>query len=59
MVGVPTTEHVWFAGYAWSFSICRGCHSHLGWCFEGKDAPTFHGLILDRLIEEIPEQSRS
>ena len=50
-VGVPTLEHTWFAGFTWRYSICRGCSSHLGWLFEGP-APSFHGLILDRLVPE-------
>ena len=47
-VGKETTEHTWFAGYAWSISLCRGCTTHLGWRFAGEGA-NFFGLILDRL----------
>jgi len=55
VVGEPTFEHSWFAGCAWSYSLCRGCGTHLGWHFEGRD-PAFQGLILDRLeVEETPE----
>lgn len=46
--GIPTTEYCWFAGYAWSYSMCRACDIHLGWYFEGT-APPFHGLILECL----------
>jgi hypothetical protein len=57
-VGRPTTEHSWFPGYAWSFSICRRCGSHLGWHFAGAEPP-FHGLILDRLTTEEPDPDRA
>jgi DNA-directed RNA polymerase subunit M/transcription elongation factor TFIIS len=46
--GEPTTEHCWFPGYAWSFAICKKCHSHLGWWYCGQDR--FAGLIATRLI---------
>ncbi|MBI1272415.1 hypothetical protein GC174_18470 [bacterium] len=46
--GVPTLEHTWFSGYAWSYAICQNCQSHLGWWFTGID--TFAGLIATRLI---------
>lgn len=45
----PSTEFSWFPGYAWQIESCRGCYLHLGWRFLGED--TFHGLILDRLVE--------
>jgi hypothetical protein len=51
--GQPTSDFSWFAGYAWSFSMCRSCDGHLGWHFEGRE-PSFHGLILDRLTSEEP-----
>ena len=55
VVGEPTFEFSWFAGCAWNYSLCRGCGTHLGWHFEGRD-PAFHGLILDRLeVEDTPE----
>lgn len=47
-LGVPTTEDVWFAGYAWSLVLCRRCGEHLGWFFSGTE-PSFFGLILNRL----------
>lgn len=47
--GEPTTEHTWFAGFAWSYALCANCRDHLGWCFEG-DGARFFGLILTRLI---------
>lgn len=49
-LGVPTTEDAWFAGYAWSFALCRRCGEHLGWFFSGTE-PSFFGLILDRLSD--------
>jgi hypothetical protein len=55
--GQPTTEFSWFPGYAWSYSMCRSCDSHLGWHFEGRN-PSFHGLILDRLTREDPGERR-
>ncbi len=51
--GEPTTEHSWFAGYAWVFSLCRACGSHLGWYFAGGEPP-FFGLILEQLTPEEP-----
>jgi hypothetical protein len=48
--GDPTTEHSWFAGYAWSFAVCAQCHQHLGWWFLGRDR--FAGLIAQRLIRK-------
>ena len=47
----PTTEHTWFPGYAWEIVHCPACDIHLGWRFVGGDR-AFHGLILDRLVEE-------
>ena len=29
-----TTEHTWFAGYAWSIGVCKSCRQHLGWQFK-------------------------
>jgi hypothetical protein len=53
--GPATSEFSWFPGYAWSYSLCRRCDSHLGWHFEGRD-PTFHALILDQLTSEDPAE---
>ena len=45
--GVPTLEHTWFPGHAWSYCVCDRCRMHLGWCYTG---PTeFVGLIRDRI----------
>ena len=46
--GVPTLEHTWFPGHAWSFCQCDCCGEHLGWYYTGPYH--FAGLILDRLV---------
>lgn len=46
--GEATPEASWFAGYTWTFAICRQCHSHLGWWYSGPDR--FAGLIATRLV---------
>lgn len=46
--GEPTTEASWFAGYNWTFAICKQCHIHLGWWYNGSDR--FAGLIATRLM---------
>lgn len=40
----------WFPGHAWQVEVCSRCGEHLGWLFRSADS-TFHGLILDRLME--------
>jgi hypothetical protein len=55
--GPRTGEHTWFAGHAWAFSMCRGCSTHLGWHWTGGDGAGFHGLILDRLVAEGPDDA--
>jgi len=47
-VGMPTLEHTWFAGYAWSYCVCAGCRSHLGWYYTGPGS--FAGLIRSRIL---------
>ncbi len=47
--GIPTLEHTWFPGLAWSFAFCRGCRLHLGWHFSGSGS-SFFGLILNKLV---------
>lgn len=47
-VGEPTSEASWFAGYDWSFAVCRQCNNHIGWWYRGKTR--FAGLIAQRLI---------
>lgn len=47
-LGEATLEHTWFAGYRWRISVCAGCHTHLGWHFDGG-GHAFYGLIAERL----------
>jgi hypothetical protein len=49
--GPPSTEFTWFSGYAWKVSFCTLCMTHLGWLFVADSGDSFHGFILDRLIE--------
>jgi hypothetical protein len=46
--GVPTSEHTWFPGYAWSYCVCDRCRAHLGWFYAGPS--DFVGLIRDRIV---------
>lgn len=47
-VGTPTTKDSWFEDHAWSFALCNGCNTHVGWWYRGKSS--FVGLIATRLI---------
>ncbi len=49
--GMPTLEHTWFPGHAWSYCQCGECGRHLGWYFAGP--PDFAGLIKDRLVRAL------
>jgi hypothetical protein len=49
--GEPSTFFTWFPGYAWQVETCARCRAHLGWLFASA-AQRFHGLILDRLLEQ-------
>lgn len=49
--GLPTLEHTWFAGHAWSYCLCRRCQQHLGWQYAGEH--TFVGLIRARLVRAL------
>lgn len=49
--GSPTSEHTWFAGYAWSYCVCDGCGMHLGWYYSGPG--DFVGLIRDRIVRAV------
>jgi len=49
LAGESSFEFTWFAGYSWSFSLCRGCQSHLGW-FYSNGENSFFGLILRNLV---------
>jgi hypothetical protein len=46
--GVPTLEHTWFPGHAWSYCLCERCRTHLGWFYSGPT--TFAALIRDRIV---------
>ena len=50
-VGVPTLEHTWFPGHAWSYCICASCRMHLGWFYSGPTS--FVGLIKDRIVRAV------
>ncbi len=50
-IGPASDEFAWFPGHRWRVCICAACLSHLGWLFAASGGLTFHGLILDRLIE--------
>ena len=47
-VGVPTLEHTWFPGYAWSYCVCDLCRMHLGWHYTGPSE--FVALIRERIV---------
>lgn len=49
--GQPTSEFTWFAGFDWSYAVCRGCGGLLGWFYSGSGSG-FWGLITNRLEEE-------
>ena len=49
--GAASDEFTWFAGYSWRVCYCTMCLTHLGWLFSSTGGDTFHGLIVDRLIE--------
>jgi len=55
VAGGPTTaEWTWFSGFTWQLAHCAACTTHLGWLFRSK-SQVFHGLVLDRLVEEEPQ----
>lgn len=49
--GVPTFEHTWFPGHAWSYCVCDRCGLHLGWFYVGPSE--FVGLIRDRIVRAL------
>lgn len=49
-VGPTSSEWSWFPGHSWTIALCAGCRGHLGWRFEGDNAP-FFGLVTDRIVE--------
>ena len=50
-VGPATDEWSWFKGFRWQIALCGMCLTHLGWYYTSKYMNSFHGLILDRLID--------
>ena len=48
----PSSEWSWFPGYKWQIENCGDCGRHLGWFFAAADH-AFHGLVLERLVEEL------
>jgi len=52
--GGPSTYWSWFPGYSWEVEVCVRCGAHLGWRFRSP-SDQFHGLILDRLVEQEAE----
>ena len=50
--GEPTYEHTWFPGFSWTYALCSGCQSHLGWYYSSKGTG-FFGLILNHLAENL------
>ena len=50
-LGPATEEFSWFPGYNWRIAICSCCLTHLGWLYSAPDKESFHGLILDHLIQ--------
>ncbi len=50
--GEPTIDYTWFPGFQWSYALCAGCFSHLGWHYTGGEN-AFYGLILDRITENL------
>ncbi|MCX5894327.1 MAG: cereblon family protein [Proteobacteria bacterium] len=50
-VGPAIEEFSWFPGFNWRVAICRACLTHLGWLFSSPGQDSFHGLILDHLIQ--------
>jgi hypothetical protein len=49
--GVPTSEHTWFPGYAWSYCLCGNCGQHLGWYY--TRTIEFAGLIIARIVRAV------
>jgi hypothetical protein len=48
--GPPDSHWTWFPGFTWQVLLCASCGQHLGWFFRAERR-SFHGLILDRLVE--------
>jgi hypothetical protein len=50
-VGSAKEEWSWFKGFSWRIAVCGKCLEHLGWRFESSGNESFHGLILNRLLQ--------
>jgi hypothetical protein len=49
--GPGNEQFSWFPGYSWRIALCSSCLAHLGWLYSAPDKESFHGLILDHLIQ--------
>jgi hypothetical protein len=49
--GVPTLDHTWFPGHAWSYCHCDRCGQHIGWYYTGEHE--FVGLIKERIVRAL------
>jgi len=48
--GQAFTAFTWFPGYTWRNIACVGCAQHMGWVYEGGNAPpVFFGLVRGNL----------
>jgi Lon protease-like protein len=43
LVGQPTAQDSWFAGYNWTIAYCARCHQHAGWRFSRSGPPADGG----------------
>ncbi|MVF12613.1 hypothetical protein FT643_10720 [Ketobacter sp. MCCC 1A13808] len=50
LAGAVTDYFSWFQGFAWQYSFCKQCNSHLGWYYSCEGIEGFFGLVTDRLI---------
>jgi len=41
----------WFDDYSWQVVLCGRCRIHMGWKYRSQK-DQFHGLLLERLVEE-------
>lgn len=48
--GAATAAFTWFKPYAWRLAMCGGCGGHLGWRYEGADAPRIFFAIIGEAI---------
>ncbi len=55
-VGPATAEWSWFKGFSWRVAVCNNCLTHLGWQYLTSGHSRFHGLILNRLVQETGDE---